>query len=207
MNINWPPSLRDGNPLDFSLRTLLKDLVCVLPFKLFNKISCQAHKCACKCRYNRYHVKLRGWKLTQNLACNTSIQYIHQGKYYEPKIPSPFLVYILSVKSFLLVYWKLCSVISPEHELRHTFLALRFDLTVSLLWTVSLTPLQIHLWSTGMLVGLGGLVVMCSPRDPRFTGSNLAEVGGFFSRRKNPEQKSSRRDFKLGVPTLKFQAR
>ena len=32
-----------------------------------------------------------------------------------------------------------------------------------------------------MLVGLGGLGVICSPRDPRFTGSNpLAEVDGFF---------------------------
>jgi hypothetical protein len=30
------------------------------------------------------------------------------------------------------------------------------------------------------IVGLGGLRVMCLPRDPRFTGSNLAEVDGFF---------------------------
>ena len=29
-------------------------------------------------------------------------------------------------------------------------------------------------------VGLGGLGVMCSPRDPRFAGSNAAEVDGFF---------------------------
>ena len=29
-------------------------------------------------------------------------------------------------------------------------------------------------------VGLGGLGVICSPRDPRFTGSNLAEVDEFF---------------------------
>ena len=29
-------------------------------------------------------------------------------------------------------------------------------------------------------VGLGGLGVMCLPRDPRFTGSNQAEVDGFF---------------------------
>ena len=36
-------------------------------------------------------------------------------------------------------------------------------------------------------VGLGGLGVTCSPRDPRFAGSNPAEVGGFFQ------------DFKLGV--------
>ena len=29
-------------------------------------------------------------------------------------------------------------------------------------------------------VGLGGLVVTCSPRDPRFAGSNRTEVDGFF---------------------------
>ena len=29
-------------------------------------------------------------------------------------------------------------------------------------------------------VGLGGLRVTCSPRDPRFAGSNPAEVDGFF---------------------------
>ena len=56
-------------------------------------------------------------------------------------------------------------------------------------------------------VGLGGLGVTCSPRDPRFAGSNPAEVDGFFSGRKNPEHKSSERDFKLGVPSLRFQAR
>ena len=28
--------------------------------------------------------------------------------------------------------------------------------------------------------GLGGLGVSCSPRDPRFAGSNPAEVDGFF---------------------------
>ena len=31
-----------------------------------------------------------------------------------------------------------------------------------------------------MNVGLGGLGVTCSPRDPRFAGSNPAEVDGFF---------------------------
>ena len=46
-----------------------------------------------------------------------------------------------------------------------------------------------------LIVGLG---VTCSPRDPRFTGSNSAEVDGFFSGSKNPEHKSSGRDFKLG---------
>ena len=29
-------------------------------------------------------------------------------------------------------------------------------------------------------VGLSGLGVTCSPRDPRFAGSNSAEVDGFF---------------------------
>ena len=29
-------------------------------------------------------------------------------------------------------------------------------------------------------VGVGGLGVMCLPQDPRFVGSNLAEVNGFF---------------------------
>ena len=58
---------------------------------------------------------------------------------------------------------------------------------------------------TGIYVGLGGLGVTCTPRDPRFTDSNPAKVDGFF--RKNPEHKSSGRDFKLEVPSLKFQAR
>ena len=57
------------------------------------------------------------------------------------------------------------------------------------------------------LVGLGDLDVTCSLRDPRFAGSNPAEVDGFFSGHKNPELKSSGTDFKLGVPSLKFQAR
>ena len=30
------------------------------------------------------------------------------------------------------------------------------------------------------LVGLGGVGVKCSPRDPRFMGSNPAEVDGSF---------------------------
>ena len=50
-------------------------------------------------------------------------------------------------------------------------------------------------------VVLGGLGVTCSPRDPRFVGSNPAEVDGFFSGRKYPDH------FKLGVPSLIFQAR
>ena len=56
-------------------------------------------------------------------------------------------------------------------------------------------------------VGLGGLGVTCSPRDPRFAGSNPGEVNGFFLGRKNPEHKSSGRDLGLGVPSLRFQAK
>ena len=33
---------------------------------------------------------------------------------------------------------------------------------------------------TNAIVGLYGLGVMCLPRDPRFAGSNPAEVDGFF---------------------------
>ena len=51
-------------------------------------------------------------------------------------------------------------------------------------------------------VGLGGLGVPCSPRDPRFAGSNPAEVDG----RKNPQHKYSGKDFKLRVESLRFQA-
>ena len=57
------------------------------------------------------------------------------------------------------------------------------------------------------LADLGGLEVKCSLRDPRFAGSNPAEVDGFLSGHKNPEHKSSGRDFKSGVLSLKFQAR
>ena len=32
------------------------------------------------------------------------------------------------------------------------------------------------------IVGLGGLGVTCSPRDPKLAGSNPAEVDGFFFR-------------------------
>ena len=53
---------------------------------------------------------------------------------------------------------------------------------------------------------IGGLGVTCSPRDLKFAGSNPTEVMD-FSGHKNPEHKSSGRDFKLGVPSLRFQAR
>ena len=52
--------------------------------------------------------------------------------------------------------------------------------------------------------GLVGLGVTCSLRDPRFAGSNPAEVDGFFSGRKDPEHKSSGRDFKQGVPSQRI---
>ena len=47
-------------------------------------------------------------------------------------------------------------------------------------------------------VGLGGLKVTCSPRDPKFAGSNPAEVDGFFQEVKNPDPKSSGREFTGG---------
>ena len=56
-------------------------------------------------------------------------------------------------------------------------------------------------------IGLGDPGVTCLPRDPKFAESNTAEVDGFFSGRKHPEHKSSGRDFKLGVPGLRFQDR
>ena len=46
------------------------------------------------------------------------------------------------------------------------------------------------------VVSLGGLGVPCSPRDPRFAGSNPAEVDGFFSGRKNPEISGSLKNLK-----------
>ena len=58
-----------------------------------------------------------------------------------------------------------------------------------------------------MAVCLGGLGATCSPRDPRFAGSNPAEFDIFFSGHKNPEHKSSGRDFKLDIPSLRFDAR
>ena len=66
--------------------------------------------------------------------------------------------------------------------------------------------LVLRLTIIGLLVGLGGVGVTCSPRDPGFEGSNPAEVDVFFSGRKNPEHKSSGRDFKLRVLSLRFQA-
>ena len=54
-------------------------------------------------------------------------------------------------------------------------------------------------------VGLGGLGVTCSLeiQDSRVQ-TQLRSMD--FLGRKNPEYKSSRMDFKLGVPSLRFQA-
>ena len=41
---------------------------------------------------------------------------------------------------------------------------------------VTIGDLGFRVWE----VGLGGLGVTCSPRDPRFSGSNPTEVDGFF---------------------------
>ena len=45
--------------------------------------------------------------------------------------------------------------------------------------------------------GLGGLRVTCSSRNPRFAGSGC----------KNPEHKSSGKDFKPWVPSLRLEVR
>ena len=56
-----------------------------------------------------------------------------------------------------------------------------------------------------IIAGLGGLVVMCSPRDPRFSRSN--QTGRWiFSGHKNPGHKSSGRNFESCVPSQRFQA-
>ena len=67
----------------------------------------------------------------------------------------------------------------------------------------SIVILQLTPW----FVVLGGLGITFSPRDPKFACSKPTEVDGSFSGRKNLEYKSAGRDFKLGVPSLKFQAR
>ena len=48
-----------------------------------------------------------------------------------------------------------------------------------------------------IIVVVVGLGVMYSPQN-----TNPAEVDGFYSGRKNPEHKSSGKDFKPGVPGL-----
>ena len=70
------------------------------------------------------------------------------------------------------------------------------------------TYLRISLQTVSQVdtVGLGGLGVTCSPRDPRFTGSNPAEVDGFFQDVKILSTSPLGRDFRLRVPSLRFQA-
>ena len=67
--------------------------------------------------------------------------------------------------------------------------------------------IKLYLQTNRLVVGLGGLGVTFWPRNPRFAGSNPTEVDGFFSGRKNPEHKSSGKNFKLEIPSLRFQAR
>ena len=54
---------------------------------------------------------------------------------------------------------------------------------------------------------LGSLGVTCSPRDSRFEGSNLTEVDGFFQDVIIMSTSLPGGVFKLGVPSLRFQAR
>ena len=54
------------------------------------------------------------------------------------------------------------------------------------------------------LVDFGDLGVTCSTRNPRFAGSNPAEVDGFFSRRKNPDHKYSGRTLSRGCQVWDF---
>ena len=66
------------------------------------------------------------------------------------------------------------------------------------------TPLSFfnnHYILDSLILPYVGLGVTCSSRDPRFAGRWI------FSGRKNPEHKSSGKKFKLGVPSLRFQAR
>ena len=41
-------------------------------------------------------------------------------------------------------------------------------------------PCEFSIETPGSIVGLGGFGATCSPRDPRFAGSNPAKVDGFF---------------------------
>ena len=55
-------------------------------------------------------------------------------------------------------------------------------------------------------VGLGGLRVMYSTQDPRFVGSNLTEVDGFFKDVKILSTSPPGGTLSWGVPSLRFQA-
>ena len=56
------------------------------------------------------------------------------------------------------------------------------------------------IWS--LEFGLGGLAVTCSSRDPRFAGSNPAEIDGFFQDVKILSTSPPGGPFKLSVPTF-----
>ena len=55
--------------------------------------------------------------------------------------------------------------------------------------------------------GLGGLGITGSPWDPNFADTKPGGGWWIFSGLKNPEHKSSGRDFKLQVQSLRFQIR
>ena len=79
------------------------------------------------------------------------------------------------------------------------------EMKIFQIFTKSTLVLKFIIWTKLNVVGLGGLGVMCSPRDPKFGGLNTSEVDGFFfSGRKNHEHKSSGRDFKLGGPEYEY---
>ena len=65
------------------------------------------------------------------------------------------------------------------------------------LWTrlvfFFLHPESIYPQCLTACVSLCGLGVTCSPRDPKFAGSNSAEVDVFFSERKNPKHYRERK--------------
>ena len=55
----------------------------------------------------------------------------------------------------------------------------------------------------GYVVGLGGLEVMYSPRDPRFTDSNSTEVDGYFQDIKMLNTSPQGGTLSWGVPSLR----
>ena len=55
-------------------------------------------------------------------------------------------------------------------------------------------------------VGLGGLEVTCSPRDPEFAGLNPAEVDGFFQDIQILSTSPPGGTLSWGSPSLRFQA-
>ena len=58
-----------------------------------------------------------------------------------------------------------------------------------------------------MTVEIKDFILLKLPRDPRFVHSNPDEVDVFISGLKTPEYKSSGRDFKPWVPSLRYQVR